>query len=803
MAENVINRKPTYEEIEEKLRMLENENKILKSVIENVPNPLFVKDANLNYIIFNEAFSDFLGKPKEEILNANVFDISPPELATIYNEADLKLKNNPEKQEYETVVKYADGSLHNIVFHKAVLTDNQLFMGIVGIMHDITERKQIEEKLKTSEEKYRLIFEFSNAAILLINKDGKYLNINSTYSTITGYTREELLNKPIGFITHPDDLQRIGEALKKMLSYQINTYSDNIRIFHKNGEIIWISLFAKTYINLKGDFEYIIVSFFDVSERMKIEQNFRKSEIKYRSLFEDAGDYIFVLQKDDVNGTVIVDVNAKAIEKHGYTREELIGMPISMLETEQFRKTLKERELLFHNIGDTVVFETEHIRKDGSTFPIEAQVKLMLLAEEQPFLLSIERDITERKQAENLIAQYISELLETNMRLDAQTEELNQLIQKLSEAKEQISISEEKYRLLIENQGEGIGIVDMNETFVFANPAAEMIFGVKHNDLINRNLKDFVTEDELAKVIIETKKRLQYEKSTYELEIIRPDGITINILVTATPQVNKDGLFTGTFGVFRDITERKKTEINLQKYSDELVQLNATKDKFISIIAHDLRNPFNSLIGFSSLLMKNIEKYDIQKIIKYVTLINETSTKTYQLLQNLLDWANAQKGVIPYNPEPIQLNSIVYQVIDVLLNTSKQKDINLTYSIPSDLYVLADRNMLNSIITNLITNAIKFTHKEGNVEVNAQEVGNMVEIRIVDDGVGMTESAMQKLFRIDMHHSTTGTGNERGTGLGLLLCKEFVEKHGGKIDVESEMGDGSTFKFTIPKVSKE
>jgi len=230
----------------------------------------------------------------------------------------------------------------------------------------------------------------------------------------------------------------------------------------------------------------------------------------------------------------------------------------------------------------------------------------------------------------------------------------------------------------------------------------------------------------------------------------------------------------------------------------ELNELNASKDKFFSIIAHDLKNPFNTIIGFSEMLNEEIKSGDSTRIEKYSGMINTSAVQTLRLLENLLEWAKSQTGKILFNPIPINLSELFNEEFNMLNDMAKGKNIELKSSFPDDLTVLADKNMLKTILRNLISNAIKFTHKNGKVEVKAIIDNKQVEISVSDSGIGMTKETMAKLFRIDANLSTRGTENEKGTGIGLFLCKEFVEKHGGKIWVESESGKGSVFKFVLP-----
>ena len=230
----------------------------------------------------------------------------------------------------------------------------------------------------------------------------------------------------------------------------------------------------------------------------------------------------------------------------------------------------------------------------------------------------------------------------------------------------------------------------------------------------------------------------------------------------------------------------------------ELNELNASKDKFFSIIAHDLKNPFNTIIGFSEMMKESVKLNDPATFYEYSVMINTAAVQTLRLLENLLEWANSQRGKLSFTPVPINLSELIKDEFTMVDEMAIGKNIELKNYVNNSLTIIADKNMIRTILRNLITNGVKFTHKNGQVQVTAVTDKNYVEIAVSDNGLGMTKEIMAKLFRIDANLSTSGTDNEKGTGLGLFLCKEFVEKQGGQIWVESEEGKGSTFKFRLP-----
>ncbi|WP_457619084.1 tetratricopeptide repeat-containing sensor histidine kinase [Lutibacter sp.] len=252
-----------------------------------------------------------------------------------------------------------------------------------------------------------------------------------------------------------------------------------------------------------------------------------------------------------------------------------------------------------------------------------------------------------------------------------------------------------------------------------------------------------------------------------------------------------------------NLLEYKNYQINkmndeIQAQRDNLRLINKTKDKFFSIIAHDLKNPFNSIKGFTELMIENSNEYDEEKKLKFLKIIKGSTLKASSLLNNLLIWANSQSGNLEFNPQKVELIQVVSNVISLLEIQAINKDIEIIDNIEKNLFVLADRNMLATILRNLISNAIKFTNQNGKIEISTIKQDSFVEISVKDNGVGILESEVKNLFNIEVKNSNVGTANEQGSGLGLILCKDFVEKHGGKIWVESTINEGTEFKFTIP-----
>lgn len=240
----------------------------------------------------------------------------------------------------------------------------------------------------------------------------------------------------------------------------------------------------------------------------------------------------------------------------------------------------------------------------------------------------------------------------------------------------------------------------------------------------------------------------------------------------------------------------------IRKQNKALFESNAEKDKFFSIIAHDLKNPFNSVLGFSELIIDQLKVKNYDAIDTYAKFIHQSTNSALDLLMNLMEWTRAHTGRMEFNPKSIELNGFINETENLFAGTLQQKNISLKHNLPENTVIYADENMIRTILRNLISNAIKFTHSGGLIILDVLQNQHECLISVKDNGVGIPRESLYTLFRIDQNKSTKGTQNESGTGLGLILCKELIEKHNGKIWAESEPGKGSTFYFSVPNISQ-
>jgi PAS domain S-box-containing protein len=370
-------------------------------------------------------------------------------------------------------------------------------------------------------------------------------------------------------------------------------------------------------------------------------------------------------------------------------------------------------------------------------------------------------------------------------------------------AEEALAVSETRYRRLFESAKDGILILDAETGKIRdANQSFLDLTDYSKAHLIEKAIWEIGT---FKDVVDNYNKFLELQQQKYaryeDLPIETSKGEKIDVeIVSNVYTVNRQKLIQCNV---RDISRRKMIQEELKASEAKLKEINATKDMFFSIIAHDLKSPFNSILGFSQLLKEEVREMDLKTIAEFADAINRASQQVFHLLENLLSWARLQQGQMLFNPTNTDLKQAVNEIIELLTENANKKKIRVVNHIPDRIMVSADGNMLKATVRNLLSNALKFTSENGKVELSAAEDNTQVKVSVRDNGKGMKSEDLGKLFNIGLKYTTRGTEEEEGTGLGLILCKEFVEKHGGEIWAESEPEKGSTFYFTLPNFSRE
>ena len=344
-------------------------------------------------------------------------------------------------------------------------------------------------------------------------------------------------------------------------------------------------------------------------------------------------------------------------------------------------------------------------------------------------------------------------------------------------------------QFMIEKMKDGVLVLDNDRFIMDINPAGLSILLVK-NILLGRRLDILIPQlkEFLIKAAVEPEHRE---------EIFFDDPVNRWFEVSGNPLKDAKNRHLGTLIILHDITPRKESEMKLKKLADELAETNEMKDRLYAIISHDLRSPFNSIMGFSDLLSESYDDFSDEERKQFAINISSASKIVFTLLENLLEWSSMQLGKIPVQPAEIDMNLMVSEVCAQLHFQVTQKEIKLVNKVPAGHHAIADRNMIQIVLRNLIGNGIKYSQPGGTILVESELLQSSIEISVIDFGIGMTELTVSGLFDFENLQSTPGTSKEKGTGLGLILCKEIVEKNGGTIQVYSEHLKGTRVVFSL------
>lgn len=367
------------------------------------------------------------------------------------------------------------------------------------------------------------------------------------------------------------------------------------------------------------------------------------------------------------------------------------------------------------------------------------------------------------------------------------------------------------WEMVFEALPDMVALIDINNVIVKANKAMRQKLNIGEQGLIGKQCFNLMHEDGCATANC-PHLSLIADAKPHTIEMFEPKfGCYLNF--TTTPIFDSDNNLLGSLHIARDISQQKESEAELNKLNSELKELNKSKDKFFSIVAHDLRSPFQGMLGFTDLILDEMDTLSKAEIKEYLQKVRDSSYSTFILLENLLHWSRLQSGRLKFNPSNFSINESIAGIIDLLESNAHSKNISIVNHNTTDFYAFADQQMVHSILLNLTTNAIKFTKPGGTVTFDSK-IKEMcedksegkclpckhvcLEITVSDTGVGLSAEGKARLFRNDDNYTQPGTLNEQGVGLGLKLVKEMTEKHGGKLSIKSEVGKGSEFSFSIP-----
>jgi len=714
-------------------------------------------------VFWNESSAKLFGLTKSEVFGKYIGKI----FSTLDEAGFEKLKNEIEANDSWSGV-LSIGFDESIAEHfkvKITRLKDENDESLIFLCTNITESVRAEKELRESEEKFRSIVANAPDFICTLDKRGNLTYGNKHFLEAFKIPFSELKKTNFRDLIDPEYLLTSGFDLDDVSKDEFTSL--DLPMINKLGHKIFVLASISAIRNSKEELQSFTLNLTDITQKKESE----KDLLLIRSVFEASVDGIAL-----INNNRFVLVNDSFVKMFGYstTSDMIDESPINLVSE-------KDKEIVAGFLDSTnkkqehpPKFNFTAKRKDDTTFAAENSVSYYEVENDQ-FTVWVLRDETE-------------EML----------------------ANEALQASEERYRSITENINECIWAAESIKgelKAIFYTPSVKKITSYEPQEflddeelwgkIIHPDDVDFVG-DKMDNLYGDPIRNLE----TLEYRIIDKLGSVIWIENKITVVRDPKGRIQKVFGIISDVSLAKRAEVELQRSTDDLKELNETKDRFISIVSHDLRTPFSSIIGFTDLLL-NDKELDEEKKTQYIRFIQESSRSMLGLVNSLLDWTRLQTGRIKFEPDRINAKDVIQKSIQIVSGAAIQKKIKIVNELTKDFYIHADESLLMQVFNNLLSNAIKFTKPDGTIAIAAKVniEKKQVEFGVKDDGIGIRTEDIDKLFKIDTKFTTSGTAGEKGSGLGLSLVHDIIRKHGGDIWVNSEIGKGTQFIFSIPVAS--
>jgi len=739
-------------------------------LVEALPLPMFVKSRDGRYLGVNKAWEEFFGVSRASFLGKQVKDLYPqnPAIAEKHLEMDGQLWRNPGGQSYEAAVTARDGRLRDTIYYKATFANGSgEVAGLMGAIVDITARKQAEASLLESERRFRRTFELAGSGVAHIGMDRRFLRVNRRLCEILGYPQDELLRLTGRQISHPDDLDVINAQRPLLYAGEIDSVRVEKRYVRKDGSIVWVSFTMVVERDAVGKPQYEIAFFDDVTARKQAEAALRESEERFRSVVDSANDGILVYDKQ--LNVIVANLAAERILRlplagiigaAGFTSllpcVHADGSPI-LPDERPTRLTVKSGKPLTGQIVGIY-------RPDGSMNWVSVNTGFLRRPGETDWygVVSTIGDITKQRNAELAL-----------------------------------SASEALYRQTFELATTGIAHVDLAGRFMQVNRSLCEILGYSEKELIGRPVKEIshpedrnLTDSQRMRVRSGEKPSVRFEK-----RYIRKNGAIVWVGLSVALACDPSGTPQYEIALFDDITERKKAEAALREAHEELKRSNGELEQFAYVASHDLQEPLRMVSSYTQLLMRRYgDKLD-GDAKEFTAFIVDGATRMKQLIEDLL--AYSRVGTRDRNFKPAEAESSLRRALTNLRAAIQDSGAAVTQDkLPT---IPCDEVQLAQLFQNLIGNALKFRKPDAApaVHVGAADQGAEWEFTVRDNGIGIEPQYFERIFMV--FQRLHDKGEYPGTGIGLAIVKKVVERHGGRIWVQSQPGAGTTFHFTMPK----
>lgn len=734
-------------------------NDIIKNIIDNCPIGIFRIDIYEKIIYANKQITTNINVNTDNIIGKKFTDIGLPE--DIIKQFDIAYKQCITYKKNSNIsisVKAKNNTNHYDIKVIPETGITGMITAVLCYIYDNTkliEEKDINQMIKNDLE--RIINSIPDC-IWKNEYNSKNQLVKSFKSPvitkITGYPIEKFIENPnfILDIIYPDDYNIVLQAIKKVFDYGSIYEEIQFRIVTADNTIRWIK--DSAYIEHNNNGSTIVYGIFsDITHKKWAEEALRLKEEHYRTLIEKSGDVVAMLQ---MNGNI--DYISPSVKNLlGYEQNIISGTNITeyLNDDELYKYTNIWNNIINNSITDDLL-ETKLIDINGNKIDVEITLSKLINTEQITGVLLNIRDINMRKKAEKKIM---------------------------------------LFRNAIDRANEGIAILNSKEEFIYVNNAHQKLYGYDAKEFIGNNWKMLYDEKE----VLNFKNNIMpvlYLEGYFRGEALgrkkNDEKFFQELSLTLLPDNH-------LVCIVNDITERKSTEDKLRNYLEELKELNVTKDKYFSIISHDLRSSLGGFIMFCEQLTKNFKSLSLTDIKEMSYDMYNSASNLLKLLNNLVDWSKSQRGIIAFEPDNYNFCDIINSILYLLMPSANAKNIQLDVDMPEEIVFNFDYRMLETVMRNLVSNAIKFTPQNGKISINYKSNDLEHIISVCDNGIGISEDEVGKLFKLGEVHSKPGTENEQGSGIGLVLCKEFIDKHNGKISVKSSIASGSEFSISIPR----
>jgi PAS domain S-box-containing protein len=816
---------------------LSNTNKLLYGIVDYSKYLIYAKDPDGCFILASQSLVELFGmKEQTELIGKSSHDFLPKHIADQHRDNDIHVMKTKKIYNVEENVEQEAGFLTYLSVKFPLFKDDDEVYAVCGISIDITERKNLELKLKESEANFKALFDAINESVCMINKDGRILAANKTFAKRINLPVDECIGAIIYNLVQPKIARQRRSYVEKILK------ENKPVTFEDKRQDIWMSHSLYPIVDEYGNVNRIVIYAIDITDKKLVIEELKKSNLYNRNLIESSIDPLVTISEDGM----ITDVNKATENATGLFRNDLIGTEFSkyFTDTEKARKGV-ERVFSDGKVND---YALELRNKNGSS--ISVLYNASVLKDENGQVVgafAAARDITKRRQAEKA-------LRESEQRVKAK---LDSLLQpggdvgelELDDILDSIEVQALMYEFY-ELTHIGIGLVDMKGKVLVGcgwqdvctkfhrinmesckncidsdlylsngvksgeykiykcknnmwDMATPIIIGGKH--LGNIFLGQFFFEDEVPEVSVfkEQAKKYGFDEKEYLEALDNVPRWTRDTVDHAMKFYSKLGIMLSKISysnlkLAKLVEDLKRTKEALSESELQLRELNSSKDKFFSIIAHDLRSPLSGFIKLSEDLTKNFMELSPNDVKEYSRGLYQSSTYLFNLLDNLLEWSRMQRNISTVKPEKLKVLQQVIEIKKIFKLQAEQKKINIQITIDPHAEVIADKNMLLTVLRNLISNAIKFSFPNSTIEIYSILTKSKTVINIKDQGKGIPQGKQDEIFNLGETYTQMGTNNEKGTGLGLLLCKELVERNNGRLwFISTEMRE-TIFSFSLP-----